>query len=117
MFNGSVSEHASMTSETYFLRRSSWQGRHLSSSRRQSTGLFHPSSVRFFSSYECGGNQLDNEGMIHFVEQVLLSENVTLFPELCNLISVDLLDGDSIACGFNLSEPDLPIGAFSDDSA
>jgi len=42
---------------------------------------------------------------------------VTLFPELRNLISVDLLDGDSIASGFNFSEPDLPIGAFSDDPA
>lgn len=67
------------------------------------------------SSYQCSGDQLDNEGVIHFVEQVLLSEDVTLFPELRNLISVDLLDGDSIASGFNLCEPDLPIGAFSDD--
>lgn len=40
--------------------------------------------------------QLDDEGVVHLIEQILLTENVALLAKLHDLLLVDLLDSDSL---------------------
>jgi len=53
--------------------------------------------------------------VVHFVEQVLLAEDVTLLAQFLDLLSVDLFDCNNIASCLDLRKSYLPVRTFTHD--
>ena len=55
--------------------------------------------------------------MIHLVKEILLTEDVSFFAQLGDLVSVNRLDSDGVSGGFDLSQAHLAIGPLTDHLA
>ena len=57
--------------------------------------------------------QLDDEGVVHLVEQVALAEDMPRLAQVGDLLLIDFLDCHGLVCVFICCEDDAPVGALA----
>lgn len=67
--------------------------------------------------YEGSRNQLDDEGVVHLIKQILLTEDVSFFAKFGDLVSIHRLDSNGVSGSFDLSQAHLAIGALTNHLA